>query len=139
MWCFRSDSNQRRLVVADTEEQIGRVFSEYGTPLTVVPLFNYLGRTVSSSNNNWPEVEQNLRCSRGTWGRQVKILGREGADRRMAGRFYVVVVQSVLLFGPETWVMTPGWRRPLRVSTTGQYGRWWAWAPKRFTHPLGQI
>ena len=37
----------------------------------------------------------------------VNILGREGADRRTAGRFYVAVVQEVLLFGSEMWVMTP--------------------------------
>ena len=37
----------------------------------------------------------------------VKILGREGAEKRTAGKLYVVVVQAVLLFGAETWVVTP--------------------------------
>ena len=32
---------------------------------------------------------------------------REGADMRMTGRFYVAVVQAVLLFGSEMWVLTP--------------------------------
>ena len=41
------------------------------------------------------------------WGRLAKILGREGADKRTAKRFYVAVVQAVLLFGSETWVLTP--------------------------------
>ena len=34
------------------------------------------------------------------------ILGREAADRRTVGRFYVAVVQVVLLFGSETGFMT---------------------------------
>ena len=43
----------------------------------------------------------------GKWGRMVNILGREGVDRKTAGRFYVEVVQAVILFELETWVVTP--------------------------------
>ena len=35
-----SERNRRRVVVEDTEERIGRVLSEYGTPLTKVPSLN---------------------------------------------------------------------------------------------------
>ena len=37
----------------------------------------------------------------------MNILGKEGAYRLTTGRFYVAVVQAVLLFGSEMWVMTP--------------------------------
>ena len=37
----------------------------------------------------------------------------DGADSRTAGKFYVVVVQSVLLFGSEMWVMNPRLDKPL--------------------------
>ena len=37
----------------------------------------------------------------------LKILGIEGEDRRTAGRLYLAVVKDVLLFGSETWVVTP--------------------------------
>ena len=66
-----------------------------------------LGKMFSSSDEDWPEVEQNIQMLRGKWGLLVKILGREGADRRMTGRFYVAVVQAVLLFGSDMWVMIP--------------------------------
>ena len=102
-----SERKRRRLVVVETEERMGRVFSAYGKPLTEVPSFNYLGQTSSSSNNYWPVVEQNIRREKGKWGQPVKILGRDGEDRRTAGRFYVAVVQAVILFGSETWVMNP--------------------------------
>ena len=69
-------------------------------------------------------MEQNLRKARGKWGQLSKILVIEGADRIMPGRFYVAVVQAVLLFGYETWVLTPVWRNPSMVSTNRWYSGW---------------
>ena len=39
--------------------------------------------------------------------RTIKILGREGSEKRTAGKFYVAVVEAVLFLGSETWVVTP--------------------------------
>ena len=36
--------------------------------------------------------------------------------------FFKVVVQVVLLFGSETWVLTPAWDGPWEVSNTGSRG-----------------
>ena len=36
-----------------------------------------------------------------------KILGREGEDKTTTQRFYVAVVQAVIMFGSETWVLNP--------------------------------
>ena len=79
----------------------------YGTPLTAFSLFKYLGRTFFSSGENCPAVEQNLHRAQGKWGRLENILVSEGADRRMVGSFYVAVVQAVLLFESNMWVLTP--------------------------------
>ena len=35
------------------------------------------------------------------------MLGREGADPKVLRAFYIAVTQVVLLFGLETWVLTP--------------------------------
>ena len=91
-----------------------RVLSDYGTPLTSVPSFKYSGEILLSSNENWTVVEQNLRRSQGKWGGLANILGREGADRRTVGRFYVVAVQAVILFGSETWVLNPWLEKSLK-------------------------
>ena len=40
-------------------------------------------------------------------GRLKRILSREGADKRVSGNFFKAVVQQVLLFGSETWVVAP--------------------------------
>ena len=72
-----------------------------------VTSLDYLGRTLSSYEKYLPAAEQNLQNAQGKWGRLAKILGSEGADRRMTGRFSVAVVQAVLIFGSDTWVLTP--------------------------------
>ena len=41
------------------------------------------------------------------WGKLVRILSREGAEKRVSGTFFKAVVQQVLLFGADTWVLTP--------------------------------
>ena len=51
-------------VVEEIDEWMGRVFWDYGTPLTEVSSFRCLGLTLSSSNDNWPAVERNLRRER---------------------------------------------------------------------------
>ena len=86
---------------------MGRVFPAYGTPLTVVSLFQYLLQTLLSTENDRTAVERNLRRERGNRVSLAKILGREGTYKRTTGRFYVAVVRAVLLFGSETWVLTP--------------------------------
>ena len=36
-----------------------------------------------------------------------RLLSRDGADARTSGRIYMVVVQAVMLYRSETWVMKP--------------------------------
>ena len=46
--------------------------------------------------------------------RMMRILSREGADLKVLGHFFKVVVQAVLLFGAKTWVLTPRMEQALR-------------------------
>ena len=75
--CQRGVERKRqRLVVEETEERMGMVLLVYRTPLTAVTSFKYLEKMLSSSNNDWPVVEQNLRREWRKWGWLVNILGR---------------------------------------------------------------
>ena len=51
-------------MVEETEDYMRRVFLTYGTPLTAVSSFRYLGQTLSSTEKNYPAVGRNLRRSR---------------------------------------------------------------------------
>ena len=87
------------LVFEETEEYMERVFLAYGTPLMEVSSFRYLVKMLLSTDDNWLALEWNLRRARDKWRWLAKFLEREGAYKRTAGRFYVAVVQVVLLFG----------------------------------------
>ena len=42
-----------------------------------------------------------------------RILNREGANKRVSGDFFKAVVHQVLLFGADTWVVSPRMERAL--------------------------
>ena len=68
---------------------------------------------MTALNNDCPEVVENLWNSINSWAHLSKILGREGANPKASGMFFKAVVQAVLIFGAETWVMTPHMGRSL--------------------------
>ena len=49
----------------------------------------------------------NLGKAQKSWGWLQQILSREGADKIVSGNFLKAVVKQVMLFGAETWVVTP--------------------------------
>ena len=71
-----------------------------------VDSFKYLGQVIHLEDDDRPEVLHNIWRSRQVWGRLGKLLRREGADPIISENFYWVVVQVVLLFGANTWVMS---------------------------------
>ena len=79
----------------------------------------YLGRILTEGDDNWPAVAGNLVQARNSWGRLQGILIREGATKRVLGDFFKAVVQQVLLFGAETWVVSTRMERSLSVFVHG--------------------
>ena len=61
-----------------------------------------------------PEVVGTLRKAQKSCERMASILGWEGTFPRVLGVLFKAVVQAVLLFGSETWVLTPRMGRALR-------------------------
>ena len=84
-----------------------RAFEAYGEPLKNVTVFRYLIWVLTTVDDDWISVVDNLGKARNSWGRLSRILSREGADTRVLGHFYKEVSQGVFLFGAETWVLTP--------------------------------
>ena len=68
---------------------------------------------MTAGDNDWPEVAGDLEKARRSWGRLQRILRREGATPRISESLYKAVVQQVMLFGAETWVVTPKMERAL--------------------------
>ena len=107
------EQNRQRL---STEEEGGvssRAFSAYGRPLDMVTSFKYLGQVISASDGDCPEVIRNLDKAQAVWQRLMRILSREGAAPWVYGFFFKAMVHSMLIFGAETWVVTPRMGRVL--------------------------
>ena len=68
-----------------------------------VHTFNYLGRVFSDTDDDSPCIDSNIRKARSRWGSLVKILKREGANAMIMSRFYMTIVQAVLLYGSDSW------------------------------------
>ena len=49
---------------------------------------------------------RNIRRAKQVWGKLGKLLRRKGADPITSAKFYRAVVQSVLLFGAKTCVLS---------------------------------
>ena len=101
-----ADRVRQRHRLADSRRSREVVFTVNGEDLEQVSEFKYLGRLLSSNGSDWPAVYYNLKKARKRWMRVSRVLTREGADSRVCGMFYKAVVQSVLLYGCETWVIT---------------------------------
>ena len=50
--------------------------------------------------------EQTSKKARSRWAKFSRVLTREGANTRMMATFYKTIIQSVLLYGSETWSLT---------------------------------
>ena len=90
----------------ETRDNSEQAFETYGEPIEAVLKFKYLGRFLTSTDNDWLAVVGNLKKARQSWGRLARVLSREGAEPKVSRTFYIAVTQAVLLFGSETWVLT---------------------------------
>ena len=120
---------ERRLqheAAATAGRSLERDFTAYSETLERVEVFKYLGRLLSYNDDDTQAVRSNLRKARKVWGRISRVLRAENASARVCGKFYKATVQAVLLFGSETWNLTP----PLLKSLEGFHLR----AAWRMTH-----
>ena len=68
--------------------------------------FNYIGILMDRSDDDWPSVLHSIRKSRQVWGGIGEILWSEWAETEVSEQFYCEIIQSVILFRAETWVIT---------------------------------
>ena len=89
------------------------LLSAYGELLKSVWQFKYLGRIVSYDDNDTPAIRRNIKKAWRQRDQFRKVLERESVTPHVAGIFYQAVVASVLLYGSESWVVSPSALREL--------------------------
>ena len=73
----------------------------------MVTSFKYLGRVLLVADYEWLTVVRNVVKARTVWWRMSKILSRKVVRQRISRFFFKSIIQSVLLFDAESWVVTP--------------------------------
>ena len=85
-----------------------RTVSACGAELDRVEHFCYLGRVLECYNSDWPALWKNLQKAKHKWALISRPLIKTGVSPRIVGMFYKAIVQAIfLLYGSETWVVTP--------------------------------
>ena len=77
-----------------------------GNQIERVKHFNYLGRILSDRDDDTKCIEGQISKARGRWGSVAKILKQEGANSVCMGKFYLAIVQALLLYGSESRVIS---------------------------------
>jgi hypothetical protein len=86
-----------------------------GNTINKVNEFKYLGRILNDKDDDMNALENQLTKARAVWGRMGKLLKmRADSNIGIMSIFYKVVLQTVLLYGSESWVLNQNGRDKLR-------------------------
>jgi len=70
-------------------------------------VFWYLGRLLLQDDDDIQAMRSQLCKARGTWAWIGQVLRRENAPPQISAKFYKAIMQSVIMYGSETWVLSP--------------------------------
>ena len=82
-------------------------------------MFRYLGRPRDQTDDDWPAVRRNIMLGRSFWGRLRKLLRQEGTQPMVLAIFFSEVVQAILLYGLDMWVLLEIMERNVEGIHTG--------------------
>lgn len=111
--CKKGRGRRSNEILQDRQADGEKVtFMVYGKKLERVSEFRYLGRTLVDNDDDTKCIEEQIRRARQKWNSIAKILKREGANAMTMAKFYLAVVQAVLLYGAESWTITEwNWKK----------------------------
>ena len=92
----------------DSAMALRRQFYVEGEVLEKVDAFRYLGRILAQDDDDIRAVRSQIKKARGIWARVSQVLRAENTPPKISAKFYLAVVQSVLLYGSESWNLTKG-------------------------------
>ena len=122
---YVADFRCRRCLDGDSAQVLlsSEVELEPGVKVECVSKFCYLGDTVGSGGGVVEAARARVRCAWAKFKELSPILTVRGASYRIKGRIYSACVQSVLIYGTETWAMKADNLRSLE-RTERMMARW---------------
>ncbi len=82
-------------------------FMIHGDVLERVEVYKYLRWMMAQDDEDTQAVRAQLRKVRTTWAWVGKVLRSENTSPIIAAKFYLAVVQAILLYSSEMWVISP--------------------------------
>ena len=105
--CKKGQRRRKNEKLQDIQHEAGKKeFFVYGKKLEQVSEFKYLGRILTDNDDDTKAIEGQLKKARQQWNSISRILKREQANAMCMAKFYMAVVQAVLLYGADSWVIT---------------------------------
>jgi exonuclease III len=89
--------------IDNNKKVIRSTFYVNSSPIENVSKFLYLGRYLSADDSDDVAIWQDIVKARYRWHRCGRVLSSLGATPRIMARFYLAIVQAILLYGSETW------------------------------------
>jgi hypothetical protein len=109
------ERRQQREVAVASALALWQQFSIQGDMLEQAKVLKYLGCLLSQDDNNTQATCNQLQKAWATWAWVGQVLHTENVVPCIAAKFYKAVVQAVLLYGRETWVLS----KPALASLEG--------------------
>jgi hypothetical protein len=82
-------------------------FTVEEVPTSRTSSFKYLGQIITAKDDDLPAVVAQINKARQIWARISRILKKKtNSNIKVMSTFYKVIVQRVLLYGSETWVLS---------------------------------
>ncbi len=101
------ERRQQREMAVTAALALRQQFTIHGDVLERVEVYKYLGWMMAQDNDDTQAVRAQLWKARATWARVEKVLQGENTPPTVAAKFYLAIIQAILLYGSETWVISP--------------------------------
>ncbi len=101
------ERRQQQEMAETTTLALRQQFTIHSDVLERVEVYKYLGRMMAQDDDNTQAIRAQLRKVRVTWARVGKVLWGENTPTTVAAKFYLAIIQAILLYGSKMWVISP--------------------------------
>jgi hypothetical protein len=100
------ERKQQRETAVASALALRQQFLVRGNVLEQVEVFKYLGHLISQDDDNIQAIRAQIRKARSSWARIGQVLWSKNVSPFVAARFYQAIIQAILLYGSESWVIS---------------------------------
>ncbi len=101
------ERRQQQEAVVTAVLALHQQFTIHGDVFERVEVYKYLRQMMAQDDNDTQAVRAQLWKARTAWAWVGKVLWSENTSPIVAAKFYLAVVQAILLYGSKTWVISP--------------------------------